>query len=668
MSFTISLPPLPPPSTSLLPPVTNAASDLSNLNPPSAPYQNASRRQKSHAATASRNSTLALLSADERTIAQRKMAIAMYGYSWLKPAGCAKTMLGRREEELEREEVEKQLREVELQERLQQEAEEQDRLAQLGETGEPEGERDLDEEIPDADGGADAGGLSDEYEDVEEDDGMQGDLDDEIPDADAEEDEDEDDEDDEIMSPDPTTVNAEWVYDTRREPDTDEEDVPPSPVHASRVRMQATASVAGVYVGSDYGQDERDAQDLASAMIDEDEIFDERRDDPSNTYSGGERDLDDDVPEAESDQAWEHTDTELEESEIMDISILPPSGVGSRQIQQRDSLESTEARLGLSGRRITSTGAGSTRVSTRRSSGPWIAEPSTTATATSAARAETDTHPRARMFSGNQSHSHSQSQSQLHYPQHQHQYSHQQQHQYSINQTPGILDSPVDGDNTGLGSVFSQGLGAAAAAVQGGLNVDPDLGSDPFASSVPRVTRSTSTHFTRGAMFRRDVHAPAAPPEEELPSSSPDRPGQRTNANPTTTTENPATRATAARNWLDGAAAAVGGSARRTLFGRTAARRGAAATTNSASGGLFTPSPATGQQQSHRAAGAAAAAAAAATTRAAQQEWETPINNAGNGHALDSGQTSSQNTTDANQRETRSRSGRFLGGRSRRER
>ncbi|KAL2423879.1 hypothetical protein ABEF95_009001 [Exophiala dermatitidis] len=651
MFFTISLPPLPPPSTSLLPPVTNAASDLSNLNPPSAPYQHGSRRQKSHAATASRNSTLALLSADERTIAQRKMAIAMYGYSWLKPAGCAKTMLGRREEELEREEVEKQLREVELQERLQQEAEEQDRLAQLGETGEPEGERDLDEEIPDADGGADAGGLSDEYEDVEDDDGMQGDLDDEIPDADAEEDEDEDDEDDEIMSPDPTTVNAEWVYDTRREPDTDEEDATPSPVHASRVRMQATASVAGVYVGSDYGQDERDAQDLANAMIDEDEIFDERRDDRSNIYSGGERDLDDDVPEAESDQAWEHTDTELEESEIMDISILPPGGGGARHIQQRASLDGTEARLSLSGRRVTSAGTGSRRVSARRSSGPWIAEPSTTAT--SAAQAETDTHPRARMFSGNQSHSHSQSQPQLHYPQHQHQYSHQQQHQYSINQTPGILDSPLDGDNTGLGSVFSQG-----AAVQGGLNVDPDLGSDPFASSVPRVTRSTSTHFTRGAMFRRD--APAPPQEEEFPSSSPDRTGQRTNANPTMT-ENPATRATAARNWLDGAAAAVGGSARRTLFGRTAARRGAAAaTTNSASGGLFTPSPATGQQQPSRAAGAA-------TTRAAQREWETPINNAGNPRALESGQTSSQNT-DANQRETRSRSGRFLGGRSRRER
>ena len=60
-------------------------------------------------------------------------------------------MLGRREEEVEREEVERQLREVELQERMTAEAEEQDRVARTTELGEPEEGRDLDEDVPDAD-------------------------------------------------------------------------------------------------------------------------------------------------------------------------------------------------------------------------------------------------------------------------------------------------------------------------------------------------------------------------------------------------------------------------------------------------------------------------------------------------------------------------------------
>ena len=35
----------------------------------------------------------------------RKQNIASFGYSWIKPAGCAKTMLGMKEEEAEREEA-----------------------------------------------------------------------------------------------------------------------------------------------------------------------------------------------------------------------------------------------------------------------------------------------------------------------------------------------------------------------------------------------------------------------------------------------------------------------------------------------------------------------------------------------------------------------------------
>ena len=63
--------------------------------------------------------SLAAIHFDERLLEARKRAIAMYGYSWLRPAGCTKTMLGRQEEEAEREEVERQLREVEEQEAMQ---------------------------------------------------------------------------------------------------------------------------------------------------------------------------------------------------------------------------------------------------------------------------------------------------------------------------------------------------------------------------------------------------------------------------------------------------------------------------------------------------------------------------------------------------------------------
>jgi hypothetical protein len=311
-----------------------------------------------------RNNTLARLTTDERTIMQRKTAIAMYGYSWLKPAGCPKTMLGRREEEVEREEVERQLREVEVQERLQQEAEEQDRLARLGETGEPDGDRDLDEDIPEADEEAAEEALEDDLgseeegypRDGEDEDMEGGDLDDEIPDADED-----GDDDDEVVSPDPDDADANWVYDTRREPDTDDDGGVSSPARIAQ--PQRHVQVAGVRVpvvpGSEYDYDEREAEDLANAMLDEDEIFD----DGDDGVDDGERDLDDDVPEADSDQAWEHTDTELEESE-MDISILP-------QGQPPRSSLPGQARLS-SGQPSRQHGSSARH----RSSGPWISDPS----------------------------------------------------------------------------------------------------------------------------------------------------------------------------------------------------------------------------------------------------------------------------------------------------
>lgn len=245
------------------------------------------------------------------------MAIAMYGYSWLKPAGCVKTMLGRREEEVEREEVERQLREVEMQERLAVEAEEQERLAALREQAEAggemtEGDRDLDDEIPEAPEGEEMDEL--------EDDGMGGDLDDEIPEAEDDELQEED------LDGDDDDVNQEqWVYDTRREGESDEEGETgiTDEMGQTRIRAEPARTRPRGISESEYYVDERDAEALANAMLDEDEMgemgFEEDAD--GQGMGEGERDLDDDVPEA--DESWEHTDSELEDSE-MDISILPP--------------------------------------------------------------------------------------------------------------------------------------------------------------------------------------------------------------------------------------------------------------------------------------------------------------------------------------------------------
>jgi hypothetical protein len=576
-----------------------------------------------------------VLSSDERTIAQRKMAIAMYGYGWLKPAGCAKTMLGRREEEVEREEVERQLREVELQERAAQEAEDQERQARLAETGEPDEGRDLDEDIPDmdVDGLEDEGDEDDDEVDLdgeipdmdgeeEDEEGMEGDLDDDIPEAD-----DDENDDDEAMSPDPDGIDSNWVYDSRREPDTDDEMQnahASSPSHIGNQRSgrfrHGTAIVAGVRVpvpGSEYDYDEREAEDLANAMLDEDEIFDHEDEDEMAL----ERDLDDDVPEAgpDSEQAWEHTDTELEDSE-MDISILPPSDIATGRIsgvrpppQQRMSLAGTRR----SDARVSSAYA------QRRSSGPWITEPSPAAAHpwNSGTRPTPDqqqhhllhpqqaTAPRARMVSGNQR-----------------QYLH----------TPDTQDfSPMSHGGGGGDDEDSE---------------DEDL-LDPFNSSnAPQHQRPQRQYQAQHRLPPNNSTATTtSSSSNNLAAPSLDN---QHGENQTSRNDSTSSARNAARSWLDGAAAAVvGGGARRTLFGR-AARRGndAAAAASGAdragsggasSGGLFTPSP--------LAAGGGSAAAAGAGA------WDdTPV-----------GQGQGEQQQGQQRQHQRRRSGRFLAGRRR---
>jgi hypothetical protein len=327
--FTTSLPMLPPPPSSLLP----SLHPITNIAPPQQ-LQHPQRRPKPP--PPSTGTPLALLTQDERLIDQRKMAIAMYGWSWLKPAGCPKTMLGRKEEEVERDEVERQLREVEMQERVQEEHDELDRqtLRQAQTRAEAAGqapgqdERNLDDDVPEAE---------------------EHDLDDDIPEDEDEEDEGEHDLDDDV----PEADQSGWHYDTRVSPDPAEgetgitDDIERS--HLGDGLQIPPMFNASLFANEHHASGEMeydDEQAIANAMLEEDEM--EGLED---------RDLDDEVPDADmevDEEGWEHTDTELEESE-MDISLLPQQHQVPTQILRRSPRAATpatmESSIAESGRR-----------------------------------------------------------------------------------------------------------------------------------------------------------------------------------------------------------------------------------------------------------------------------------------------------------------------------
>ncbi|KAJ9288306.1 hypothetical protein DTO021C3_4084 [Paecilomyces variotii] len=266
--------------SSQIPPHRSSASQ-NQLNP-SDPHQSSSRRYhqgnghlpsgRTLISSTAPSNTLAALQLEERALRARKQNIASFGYAWIKPAGCAKTMLGMREEEAEREEG--------LLAAAAEMAGAGGDLSTMGivdEFGRPQGqegdntggvddqmlERDLDDDIPDAD----ADGLVEEGEEglEEDEDGEEGlmerDLDDDIPEAFPEDDDDDDDDEEEEEE------NEDDDDDFDNQPDLDD-DIP---------------------AAEDEG---------GSLMV---------------------RDLDDDIPEAEegSEQGeeWQHTDTEAEDDD-----------------------------------------------------------------------------------------------------------------------------------------------------------------------------------------------------------------------------------------------------------------------------------------------------------------------------------------------------------------
>lgn len=232
-----------------------------------------------------------MLQLEERALRLRKENIASFGAAWIKPAGIPKTMQGMREEEAEREEglaaAQQELNvaamvaaaqaggiagagvtdmdafggETMLQQQQQDMMGGGDNTGAVGEgdgIGAEELERDLDNDIPEAEDGyadSDEDGLVEEGEEAYEEELMDRNLDDDIPDGYPDEDDDNDDDD---------------------EDDYDDDDLP-----------------AG---------DEIPVHDL------DDDI-------PEANYLEDE-DMDDDIPEAEE---WQHTDSELEDNDESDV-------------------------------------------------------------------------------------------------------------------------------------------------------------------------------------------------------------------------------------------------------------------------------------------------------------------------------------------------------------
>lgn len=156
----LALPLIPPPSDQSSWHEEVYSNDAASLSAPSQTQAHHHRQQRQQRDEEKRSlqarSPLALLAADEAAIAQRKAAIRNFGAYWIRPPGISKTLQSMIEEEVERREQE----ELERQERglqdlqAQQELEEaQQRAAETAaeqEAGDITEDRDLDEDVPEA--------------------------------------------------------------------------------------------------------------------------------------------------------------------------------------------------------------------------------------------------------------------------------------------------------------------------------------------------------------------------------------------------------------------------------------------------------------------------------------------------------------------------------------
>ncbi|KAI0137334.1 Apc15p protein-domain-containing protein [Xylariales sp. AK1849] len=231
-------------------------------------------------------SPLARLRADEQNLERRLHNVSNFGSTWLKPPGIPKTLHQLREERREQDEHQEALRREQLAQEL------ADAEATGGADAIPGGPGDPDAVMNDVVG-------SDVMDDVQLDGAR--DLDDDVPEAD-------DDFGISIGSEDSDDDDSE-------ESDEDEGEergaTPAGAVRAERLQQNLMTQMMrrhdqfreGIALGGDEEVDEEDQEQ----MIEEEDAAGGEGDDV-----GMDVDLDDDIPEAESEGGYEHTDTEAE--------------------------------------------------------------------------------------------------------------------------------------------------------------------------------------------------------------------------------------------------------------------------------------------------------------------------------------------------------------------
>ncbi|SMY28477.1 unnamed protein product [Zymoseptoria tritici ST99CH_1A5] len=296
--------PLLPPSTIPSPHTLHHHRPRSPSPPPSGPQTARHRQSRDEAKRLLHaRSALATLTFEESQIAARKTSVRTYGATWIRPPGVPKTLQAMTEEEAERVEAEEEERrargvaDLEAQQALQ---EAREAAEEAGEEG--EGERDLDDDVPDAE--EDAGDMDGEDE---EDGTEERDLDDEVPDADDGQEE---------GTVGSVTFNEESMLGGNSLLHNGSPTSPTSPHYTDdegdESNWQQQEEAARLEVAELTGA----AQDLEDLGLDMDRDLDADEDDhglgmsrdlDADSEMAGERNLDDSVPEAGS---YQHTDTE----------------------------------------------------------------------------------------------------------------------------------------------------------------------------------------------------------------------------------------------------------------------------------------------------------------------------------------------------------------------
>ncbi|CZT42178.1 uncharacterized protein RSE6_02031 [Rhynchosporium secalis] len=261
----------------------------------SAPHDHATTHQPSRRHLPAHRTPLSRLRHDEEYMERRKLNIQNYGSGWIKPPGIQKSLHQQREERREMEEHQEALRREQLAQELA-EAEAADGIDEMlqgeGMEGEMEEVRDLDDDVPDAD--ADATRLLD---------------------SDSEGSEEGDENDVEEV---PRNVLASRL---------------PDDMYRDALIRGDEARQSG-FRDEDSGDDEdEEGEDL---LQEEDLIHEHVQEEQHDLDMNMDGDLDDEIPEASAD-GYEHTDTEEEltssEEESADEGHLPQRAAASSMVR-----------------------------------------------------------------------------------------------------------------------------------------------------------------------------------------------------------------------------------------------------------------------------------------------------------------------------------------------